>query len=51
MSFTRQDRPSAASQAAKVRRVRMMDRLLIDNVREKIRIKIPASRNRRIIRK
>lgn len=51
VSFTRQESPRAASQAAKVNKVRMMERLLMDNVREKIKMKIAASRKSRIIRK
>jgi hypothetical protein len=51
VSFTRQDRPSAASHAAKVRRVGIINRDLVRVNRASARVRMPASRNKRIIKK
>lgn len=51
VSFTRQERPSAASHAAKVRSERIRNRDFVVMNRARVRIKMIVSRNRRSIRK
>jgi hypothetical protein len=51
VSFTKQQRPRAASQAAKVRRVRIKNKEFINIANDRIIIKIVASKNISTIKK